>query len=173
MSGGSRKRFYWLYGVLVLGVIAWWLSRESTSVQQVIEGRLDRVAELVSKESDESALESAERARRLGEMFDQEMLIELRPLGMEIRSVGELVRPFVGLRSQTGRLTVTFATEDFTAGVEFPTATWIGKATVVGQGGTLNGREVFRLEVEWKKVRGDWLIETLIVTERLDGPGVF
>ena len=163
------NKTYLLYGVLAGAVLIWLVRGWGTSEEAKIQAQLDEVASLISKDSDESALESADRARQLGELFTEEMVVHLRPLGMEIRTGAELVRPFVGLRSGMSQITLSFDVEELEVAESFPTAAMITRASVSGQGEARNGRESFRIKIAWKKVRGTWLMESFDVVERLEG----
>lgn len=163
------KPSYVLYGILAGAVLIWLLSSLGTPEEGKIRAQLDKVAELVAKDGEEKALESADKARRLGELFTDEMVIALRPVGMEIHSPAELVRPFVGLRQGVDTLGVSFDVEELTVAEGHPTASMTARATVVGRGTQQNGRQAFRLKLAWKKVRGTWLIESFDVVEQLDG----
>lgn len=163
------SKTYLLYGVLAAAVVIWFLSTLGTPDETKIRRQLDRVEELIQKSGEEKALESADKARRLGELFTDDMRIFLRPVGQEITSGAELVRPFVGLRHGMDSIEVFFDVEELSVGADAPVATMTARATVSGRGSGRSGSESFRVVLAWKKVRGSWLIESFDVVEQLEG----
>ena len=163
------RKTYVLYGALAGAVVLWLLSNLATPDEAKIRRQLDRVEELIAKSGEEKALASADKARRLGELFTDDMAIRLRPVGQEIHSGAELVRPFVGLRHGMESIEVSFDVEELVVGADAPVATLSARATVTGRGSGRSGSESFRVVMAWKKVRGTWLIESFDVVEQLEG----
>ena len=161
-----------LYGALAAAVLVWGLMSLGGDDESAIRAQLDRVSDLVSKEPGEKALESADRARRLVELFTEDFEVKLDPVGVRVANGPELARPFVGMRRQAERLDVSFDVDELEVADDFPTASMTATATVSGRVQGELRRESFRVVLAWKKQGRDWRIESLHVTERVDG-GLF
>ncbi len=160
---------HYLYVILAVAAAVWWLAGLGSDDEAAILSELDRMAELIKKEPGEKALEAADRARRLADHFTSDFEVELRPVGARVTNTAELARPFVGLRRQAQELSVSFEVEELEISEDFPTATMSAAASLTG---TVNGpREsaTYRVLFAWKRQGGDWKIESLQVTERIEG----
>lgn len=166
------KPTYLLYGALAAAVLVWWWVGLRSDDESEIRSQLDRVVELVEKQPGEKALESADRARRLAALFATEFEMELKPVGVRVTNSAELARPFVGLRRQAEELSVSFDIEDLEVAEDFPTASLNAVASLTGTVGGRRQSESFRVLFAWKKEGREWRIESLQVTERLEG-GLF
>ncbi|MEL7060396.1 MAG: hypothetical protein AAGN46_10260 [Acidobacteriota bacterium] len=140
---------------LALGLAVWWFARVGAGPEAELRGRLDRIEELLEKRGDEGALESAERARRLGDVFLPSFALDLPQAG-GVSDRESLVRPFVGLRRQAETIAVDFSEVDVL--IEGARARTEMTATVRGVGGERTGDSRYRVTIGWQLDDGIWRI---------------
>ena len=159
-----------LLAALIVGVVVWaWLTFGSSDEAKIRAG-FGAVADLISKAEGESALESADRARQLGERFVEPFTLQVDEVGVTVTQRAELVRPFVGLRHQARRIDVDFS--DIEIEVDGRVARAAARADVSGTIGGSPRRGSWQIQTRWHKVGRDWRLERFHVGERLDG-GLF
>ncbi|MEO1085785.1 MAG: hypothetical protein AAFY88_16220 [Acidobacteriota bacterium] len=169
--------------VLLLSLLAavgiWWMLTSPGEGDAAIRARLDIVEQLLVKEADEKALESADRARRMAELLAPSFVLYLDPIHQEIRDPAALARPFVGFRQGVERLEVDFH------GVEIDVDPDAGRATSTmvvslrsngaagGRSAGADGRRgAYDASIRWLR-NGDWLIEELKAVEISGGVPLF
>ena len=166
MNQPSKSRLqttHLLYIVLVIGVAVWWMMSRSGGPEAEIRERLERMEQLMVKEAGESALDSADRARRFAAFLDDPFLLRREPIGQEISDSAALARPFVGLRRQIERLDVSFSNIDIEVVESGRRATSVMDVALNATGqNPRRGR--YEVTIRWRK-DGDWLVEDLHVVE--------
>lgn len=160
-----------LYVVLVLAVGFWLWSRLGTGDEARIRAQLDRLEALVEKSSDETALEAADGARQLAELFTREFQLVLEPAGARVQDAAALARPYVGLRRQAERISMDISELEIGLAEDLPLADSTFVATLSA---TVNGqprRASYPVTVRWRKERGEWRMEEIHVGHEVGGVG--
>ncbi|MEM8934250.1 MAG: DUF4440 domain-containing protein [Acidobacteriota bacterium] len=159
-----------LLAILLAGMVLWvWLEFGSSDEAKIRSG-FSAVADLISKEAGESALESADRGRRLGDRFAEPFVVKVDEAGVQVEDTAQLLRAFVGLRHQAKTITVDFSSIEIEVDGRVADAT--ARADVSGQFQGRSGRASWRVLTRWRKISGDWRLERFHVAERIEG-GLF
>lgn len=163
-----------LYAGVAVAAVFLIMSRFGSEERRVA-ARLDALAQLVSKDGEESALALAERGRQLAALFSDDFLIALEPYGAEIRDRASLTRQLAAYRQGTERIEATLADVEIALGRGERTAQVAADAVLSARwsDGRPSGRERYRLRFELAKISGDWKIERLTLVEVIEGPERF
>ena len=159
-----------LLAVLLSGMVLWaWLEFGSSDEAKIRSG-FSAVADLISKDEGESALESADRGRRLGDRFADPFVLKVDEAGVQVEDTAQLLRAFVGLRHQAKTISVDFSDIDIV--VDGRVAEASARANVSGHFQGRSRRASWQVLTRWRKVSGDWRLERFHVAERIEG-GLF
>ncbi|MEM6796197.1 MAG: hypothetical protein AAF725_19645 [Acidobacteriota bacterium] len=158
-----------LYGVIALAAVAWFVASRAGGEEAKIRARLEQVRELVVKEAGEKALQSADRARRLGSHLTDPFVMRIEPAGLEIEQATALVRPFVGLRQGVESLEVSFSALEIEVAEGGSSARSAMRASLRATGDRAR-RGSYRVEILWR-LDGRWRIEHVDVADLPDGGG--
>ena len=159
-----------LLALLVAGVLIWAWFEFGSSDEAKIRAGFAAVADLISKAEGESALESADRARRLGERFLEPFTLQVDEAGVTVTERAGLIRPFVGLRHQAKTIDVDFS--DLEIEVDGRVARAAARANVSGTFQGQARRASWQVRTRWRKTGRDWQLERFHVGERIEG-GLF
>lgn len=165
------KPTHLLYAALVVAVGIWLWGQLGSDDEAAIRSQLARLGELVEKSAGETALESADRARQLSELFTRDFLAVLEPTGAQLGDAASLARPFVGLRR--GASQVSMGVREVEIEVRESGQVADSRATVTLTA-TFDGqlrRGAYPLEVRWRRERGEWRMEEVRVGAEIEGLG--
>ncbi len=151
--------------ILLLGGGAFLLKSCFTSDEARIRAQLDQLAKQVSFPAEESQLQAAARAKRLSELFADEVTVDIRAGGKSLRQSGDrkaIMQAALGLSSRTQSLdaslhdiSIRLADDQLSAEAE---AT--GRAKIAEQEGSVVESFVFY----FIKTEEGWLIERVANT---------
>lgn len=146
------------------------LVRGCGSEEKRVMRRLDDLAEIVDRGEGESALDTAARARRLGEMFTDPFTVRLEPFGQEISDRQGLMRTFAAYRGGYRRIEVGWRDVEIAVapGERQASATAVAVASGLDAGG-LPARDAFRLTFRWQREDGEWRLREVVLVEVLEG----
>lgn len=157
-----------LYAAVAIGA-AVWLAFFLLGEERQVRARLGELQQILDKADGESQLVGVNKARRLGEMFTAQFVIDLAPFGLTVDNRQDLMRTAAGYRGRSAEVGVEFREESLT--LDGDRAEHGLVATVTGARG---GREAYRLHIQWAREEGEWKIARLDVLEVLEGnPGLF
>lgn len=158
----------WIFLALAVAIYAFFTFGAGDEAK-IREG-FGEIAELISKQEGESALESADRARKLGRRFVDPFELVVDEAGVTVTDRASLVRPFVGLRHPAEWIDVSFS--EIEVEVTGESAVAAARASVSGRLRGRTDRASWRVDTRWRKEGGDWLLVRFHVGERIEG-GLF
>ncbi len=162
----GRSRLYpWLFALLA-GAAVLLLVGRCSGPEAEVRRRLDELAELLSKEGAESALEQAAKGRRLGSFFSRSFSVDLGEYG-RVDRVGEVARLAAGYRQRYDRMEVVF--KDPETVVTGDIATTVVLAAVSAREIGLGRQERYSLRLEWRREGGEWRLSQLLLLQELAG----
>jgi hypothetical protein len=158
-------------GLLVLGVLVWWLWLRP-SPEKVIEGKIDRLGKAVRIDAAESPLQRHARINdEFKDIFAKDLAIELPDLGPPRAGRQEIVALAVQATGIWTSVDLSFSRVDIKLGDARRTATVTTTATlVVTRGGGAPERETRDVTFRFDLIDGDFRVVAVIVAPRPPPP---
>lgn len=159
-----------LWIALAAAVAVWAVGRIGSGDARAIRRNLARLEDLIQKESGESHLAGADKARRIGDLLTPQFEIDIVPYSEKITDRRELVRVALAYRSRSRTVGLDFRDQRLEIEPAARTARLDAVATVSGDD---RRHERYRVALDWQKSGRDWLIRRITVLEVLEGAPLF
>jgi len=154
--------------VLVAFIVPHWRDRDG----RIINRQWDRFVKSVEKTPEEAPLQGLARANALPSFFTEEINVQLRPVLSNMSNRSELMSTFAYVRNAV--TTLSIRTTDRQWSVDRAKGSASMTVTVRGHVTFGTSREPFAYEfdVDWVRINGKWLIQSLILVHGIESPTV-
>lgn len=166
MAAVDRKALLGLAALAAVAVFLFWPDGDERRIKR----RVVELQKLVSKTPAESDLEGLSRARRVSELFADELEFVAEAYGFRATDRRSLAAGVAGYRSRSSAIAMRVYDEELRIDSRSRRATLLLTADFVTGLDDLAGRDAYRLQLNWVEQEGEWRIEYVRLLEVLEVP---
>lgn len=161
----GRRLTLVLLALIAIPVIwSWWGSE-----RRQIERQADRLEDLVSKSGKESGVEGLVTARAITSLFASSFEVRAQQLGFSTRDRQELIRFVYQYRSTSDSIHMRITQSSLSIAQEHQRATQNASFEFLSGGPLGSSSERYRVQVNWLRENGVWLIDYINLLEIVEG----